>query len=876
MNKRKAPCPPRTAGPPSLEPLEPRLHLSAADYLTVLSEIPSSPAADASEQFAWDGFSSVKGSQVTTLRLRFDHTPIAEATPQGTAVRWTGLDQAVEPGRPMLPHRQVKLLLPPTGRITRVAVHRIENRLLAGYDRLATVPSALPYGVFQPSSPPGGPAPSAPTRGWGAVSFETQTLLGYQLGLIDLQAVAYDPLAGEIRWSPRVDLEVTVETDSVPGQVPIRRSGDDLLRVAGEVDNDSAAIDYLGLAAAADDPGQTKSASAPPPAEYLVVTSPELADAFQPLVDSKIALGLSADLVTTDEVAAAAPSPFEGEDDPAGRLRQYLTDAYTQRQTRWVLLAGDIDQVPHRQVYVSANGYGRTFETNMYFACLDGPYNRDGDEHWGEYWDGVPGGDVDRTPELIVGRAPVSTPAEAQAFVAKTLAHQAGGSDHPRRALWLGEKMQENPLTWGGDYMDGIRGEVFPDGFEHTRLYQRDQTFSRQGVIDAMNASPALVNHLGHSTFDVSAELSRSDVDALANESPFFLYSEGCYAGQFERSDAIAEHFLTASNAAWGAVMNTHFGWYVPGELGGSYDWHVAFYRAVFELGLGRVGEAHVYSKTSLPSSSGTGRWTFFASTLFADPHLELAPAHEVQRVWPKSSHVRLADDHSLLVLEARTQGASDLVWSWTVDQRPPGGLAEVEDPGQPDTVVDFDGEGVYVLTGSAWSPYRTVSTTVTVTVGGEDVKSNVAPTVDAGSDQVLSGQQTLLEASIFDDGWPVDQPLNVQWEQVGQSPQAEIADPTSAKTLLTMPTEGRYALRLLVDDGEVRTADDVHIARTGPGDANGDGTVDIGDLGILSWNFGKTVAEGDWSQGDLTGDGLVNVGDLGILAHQWGGRYFP
>ncbi len=53
------------------------------------------------------------------------------------------------------------------------------------------------------------------------------------------------------------------------------------------------------------------------------------------------------------------------------------------------------------------------------------------------------------------------------------------------------------------------------------------------------------------------------------------------------------------------------------------------------------------------------------------------------------------------------------------------------------------------------------------------------------------------------------------------------------------------------------------------PGDANGDGMVDVGDLGILAANYGGT--DKTWAEGDFNGDGLVDVGDLGILAANYG-----
>jgi uncharacterized protein (DUF2141 family) len=54
------------------------------------------------------------------------------------------------------------------------------------------------------------------------------------------------------------------------------------------------------------------------------------------------------------------------------------------------------------------------------------------------------------------------------------------------------------------------------------------------------------------------------------------------------------------------------------------------------------------------------------------------------------------------------------------------------------------------------------------------------------------------------------------------------------------------------------------------PGDANGDAIIDVGDLGILAANYGRTSGV-VWSQGDFNGDGKVDVGDLGILAAHYG-----
>ena len=54
------------------------------------------------------------------------------------------------------------------------------------------------------------------------------------------------------------------------------------------------------------------------------------------------------------------------------------------------------------------------------------------------------------------------------------------------------------------------------------------------------------------------------------------------------------------------------------------------------------------------------------------------------------------------------------------------------------------------------------------------------------------------------------------------------------------------------------------------PGDANGDGKVDINDLTIVLANFGKSTGM-SWSSGDFNNDGKVDVNDLTIVLANYG-----
>ncbi|MBN2293619.1 MAG: hypothetical protein JXM70_14415, partial [Pirellulales bacterium] len=80
--------------------------------------------------------------------------------------------------------------------------------------------------------------------------------------------------------------------------------------------------------------------------------------------------------------------------------------------------------------------------------------------------------------------------------------------------------------------------------------------------------------------------------------------------------------------------------------------------------------------------------------------------------------------------------------------------------------------------------------------------------------------------------------------------------------------SDGGYVVR--VDFGDLVTDLNFGNVPLLPGDANGDGLVDVSDLGILAANYGNG-SDFEWGDGDFTGDGLVDVSDLGLLSSNYG-----
>jgi hypothetical protein len=216
----------------------------------------------------------------------------------------------------------------------------------------------------------------------------------------------------------------------------------------------------------------------PGPAEgYLIITTEALANDFQPLANWKRRLGLPTTVKTIEALQAEYPAAR----DDAERMRLWIRDQYTGPGARWVLLGGTAALVPTRYAYTQFYG-GQSIPTDLYFSCLDGTWNADGDAHWGEGYSSPsdPGDDADLLPEVWVGRAPVTNPAEARAFVARSIqASREPQVPRPPRALLAAEVLfpqewsQGNPTTLdGAELAEALLPRLTAGGFESRRLYE--------------------------------------------------------------------------------------------------------------------------------------------------------------------------------------------------------------------------------------------------------------------------------------------------------------------------------------------------------------------------------------------------------------------
>ncbi|MBN2473342.1 MAG: proprotein convertase P-domain-containing protein [Pirellulales bacterium] len=479
--------------------VENSLWISPASLLSEDSvSIPADAAGDASGQFAWNGWqvSSSEGSarQTAVFRYSFEGMPVVDDSAGEATVALPDEETWCVEGDPILPVRNSVIVLPQGAEILSVQVEPGPGTVIATDVTLAVTQATIGVATSEAVGDPAENVLSASFPESPGLGFSTHVMCGYRLGLLSVFPVQYDYGSKSLTYYP--SLSVTVSTDPAPGRdtACVRASASDVERVARMVDNDSAIRDYRAEPLEASKSGPLPFGG---PYEYVIITSADLADEFQPLVDHKISRGLTACIVTTDYIYANFTGMDTAGDNP-DKIRDFIRAAYNGWSTQWVLLGGDTEGtnvpaggagsvVPHRGCYAGWDPPGQSYDymaTDIYFACLDGPWNGDGDNIWGERTDGARGGDVDLVPEVYLGRAPVDTGAEATNFVNKTILYESVPHPNPEWGIWLGEQVQwaspgPPPVSdlWGGDWKDQVDSEcnisTAPNNWTLTKRYDK-------------------------------------------------------------------------------------------------------------------------------------------------------------------------------------------------------------------------------------------------------------------------------------------------------------------------------------------------------------------------------------------------------------------
>jgi hypothetical protein len=549
-------------------------------------------------------------------------------------------------GEPMLPYRQLALMLPPGEKAVSIEITGEELTAIPGSFEL------FPQQTMQPlSKGPDGRfvkkeavyRSSANYPATPAGKLINSYLNGYAFALSTFTPVVYNPAGKAVSYYGKMTVRVITRPDA------------EATAAMKNLTASPAALKRVRLFA------QNPGMMALYPAksilktnyQILIITPSQFQAGFQDLVNFYAGRGITSQVTTTESILA-----MPGGQDLQEKMRNYIIGEYQNSGIEQVILGGDVEYVPYRGFYcyvISGSGYeDDDIPADIYYSALDGNWNTNGNGRWGE-----PGED-DLLPEISVGRMSFSNAMEQGNMVHKSVSYQgspvAGELNQP---FLVSEFLYDTPMTWGSDYLELLIGDHSENGYftygipsaqnDITRLYDtlisppsNIYSWSIGQLLAEINEGKSFIHHCGHSNWDYMMRLSNGmitnqnfyNVDGI-NHNYQLMYTHGCICGAFDQSDCIAELCVNISNFLAGGVFNSRYGWFDQGLTEGpSAHLHREFISAVYnpnpDSAIRELGSAHTMSKIKtapwigLPGEfePGAQRWVHYDCNVFGDPEL--------------------------------------------------------------------------------------------------------------------------------------------------------------------------------------------------------------------------------------------------------------
>ncbi|MDZ4805647.1 MAG: C25 family cysteine peptidase [Candidatus Eisenbacteria bacterium] len=565
----------------------------------------------------------------------------------------------VDNGQIDLPAKPLTFRLPEDMLIAAVAVRVLETEALRGSFNPARVRTASSDGTMSPLGAPA--ALELDAEGYHPATMAEPGAHGRMRGR-SLGGVIYTPFRfrqadGRLEIITRAELVLTLvpsARDRANDFLPLRREpwADAIVdrQLAGLIVNPTIESDGRQIGAELQPLLNSGAPFAPTfrpsvngsPVAMVIITNEAQVAQYQRLADWKTRSGIPTVVRTVNWIKVNYPNGVDTQD----TIRNFVRDAAQKWGTVWLLLGGDTDVIPTRYGK-TAFFNGEEIPTDLYYQCVDGTWNGDGDNEFGEGFSTPtqPGDSADLYPEVWIGRTSTVSVAQATAVVNKILAYESTPLRNGYQDDYLGLAEVLFPQTWNpGDQILFDGASIAEEGISHlppnyslTKLYENCPNANwptciveeKSTVLDSLDAGFGLVHHLGHGFINTMAvgrgdqALTNADADACSNgDETFVLYAINCTSSAID-FNCIAERYLLNPNGGTVAsIGSTRFDFPSTG-----WSYQTEFFRLVFEQGVHELGQAASACKLPfipLSLQDNTHRWTQFTQIYFGDPAMTI------------------------------------------------------------------------------------------------------------------------------------------------------------------------------------------------------------------------------------------------------------
>jgi hypothetical protein len=547
--------------------------------------------------------------------------------------RGTNTAPLLTPGVPQMNYLPVRVLLPFGEKVQNVRVFLRGEATLQGNVELDYVRAQQPTSSSLPDNTQPDPSIWQKNALYPGKDFDflgTQSMRGYVFAVLNVYPWKYNPVQKVMQTFPdlRIEIDTAWDADVARNSANFYAPALDNTDIRAFVLNPESINSYSAAPQYRDHTPQGRLIDLGTPKKMIIITNGNSQAYFQNYVQWRSAQNVSTAIYLTSDIYAE----YDGQDN-AQKVRNFIIDAYqtwagTATPLEYVILGGDDEIVPQRGCYGQV---GDTTDdrmpTDIYFSNLDGNWNNDGDNLWGEVLD-----QTDLLPEVAIGRFPAETSGEFANIIRKTQYYVNNSTFSNNICVLFGELLNNNPWTWGDDYKDSV-AEHIPESYAYTRIYEGDGNYNAANVWNAINNGAHVMNHMGHANQTFLLGQGNGTVEQLQNTEYGFLYSQGCYPAAFDQltsgdGECIAEHFVTTEGGLFTFIGNTRYGWYAPGSIDGASEFFDREYFAgLYETLNTQFGKALNYSKLqnlNAAMSNDVMRWCYYEVVLFGDPSIEV------------------------------------------------------------------------------------------------------------------------------------------------------------------------------------------------------------------------------------------------------------
>jgi parallel beta-helix repeat protein len=339
----------------------------------------------------------------------------------------------------------------------------------------------------------------------------------------------------------------------------------------------------------------------------------------------------------------------------AAKIRNFIRFAYTNWKTQFVLLGGDTEFIPSRHFfgYIPNWSAGKIVKpiqasiiSDHYYAALNGTWNNDFDDHFGEEATFSVEDEADFSAEVCIGRAPVNDAHEADIFVDKVISFET--SDKPKNVQFHQSYTNPQHIPDTTKVTEMCKNWI-PSDYKLFTLYEKDGIVEVDDWKDSFsNPDKLLLFHVGngyndglYSWYQLSWNKQKRikfnvlDAGSLSNSFYPIHISISCLTSDFSENECLAEELLLTRNGGPSACIGNSEVGCISRDDAGAYsgEFFEQIFKNIFNDSEQHLGKNVQLAKeyfSNIAKSDRKYRWCFYEINLLGDPETPIFSKRKV------------------------------------------------------------------------------------------------------------------------------------------------------------------------------------------------------------------------------------------------------